>query len=265
MNVWYSFLIAISMYSRIPIPPVDWTKERMRYVFCFFPIIGIACGFGLWLWFSFAEWAGFSAAAAGLVGTAVPVFITGGIHLDGFLDTVDALSSYGDRDKKLEILKDPHTGAFALIGGMAYILCYAGLMIQWAGLVMGEQTDRFSAEASGALGAIFVMERSLSGLSVASFPCARGTGLAASFADSAQKRIVGICLSVWLLFCIAVLKLWAGYTGLLAGAGAGLVFWWYYKMAREKFGGITGDLAGWFLQICELAGLFILTVGIGRV
>ena len=36
----------------------------------------------------------------------VPVAITGGIHLDGYADTSDALSSYGDREKKLEILKD---------------------------------------------------------------------------------------------------------------------------------------------------------------
>ena len=37
----------------------------------------------------------------------IPVWVTGGIHLDGYADTCDALSSYGDREKKLEILKDP--------------------------------------------------------------------------------------------------------------------------------------------------------------
>ena len=58
MNVWYSFLIAFAMYSRVPVPTIDWTKERMRYVFCFFPAIGIVCGFGLWGWFLLAEYAG---------------------------------------------------------------------------------------------------------------------------------------------------------------------------------------------------------------
>ena len=127
MNVWYSFLIAFAMYSRVPVPTIDWTKERMRYVFCFFPAIGILCGFGLWGWLLLAEYAGFSPVSAGLIGTAIPVFITGGIHMDGFLDTADALSSYGNREKKLEILKDPHTGAFAIIVCGVYLLCYAGL------------------------------------------------------------------------------------------------------------------------------------------
>ena len=44
----------------------------------------------------------------------IPVLITGGIHLDGLLDTADALSSYKTKEEKLEILKDSHAGAFAL-------------------------------------------------------------------------------------------------------------------------------------------------------
>ena len=54
----------------------------------------------------------------------IPVWITGGIHLDGYADTCDALSSYGDREKKLEILKDPHCGAFAVIRLCSYFLAY---------------------------------------------------------------------------------------------------------------------------------------------
>ena len=59
-------------------------------------------------------------------GVVLPVLLNGGIHMDGFLDVTDAKSSYGDREKKLEILKDPHTGAFAIIGGCVYFLIYYG-------------------------------------------------------------------------------------------------------------------------------------------
>ena len=52
----------------------------------------------------------------------IPVAATGGIHLDGFADTSDALSSYGDREKKLAILKDPHCGAFAVIRLCGYFV-----------------------------------------------------------------------------------------------------------------------------------------------
>ena len=57
----------------------------------------------------------------------MPVAVTGGIHLDGYADTSDALSSYGDREKKLEILKDSHCGAFAVIRLCSYFVAYFGL------------------------------------------------------------------------------------------------------------------------------------------
>ena len=55
-----------------------------------------------------------------------PVLVTGGIHLDGFLDTADALSSWQPWEKKLEILKDSHAGAFAIIMGCAYFALGTG-------------------------------------------------------------------------------------------------------------------------------------------
>ena len=54
----------------------------------------------------------------------VPVWVTGGIHLDGYADTCDALASYGDTAKKLAILKDPHCGAFAVIRLCSYFAAY---------------------------------------------------------------------------------------------------------------------------------------------
>lgn len=55
------------------------------------------------------------------------MLVTGGIHLDGFLDTQDAMSSYQERERRLEILKDPRAGAFAIISGIVYFLIYLGI------------------------------------------------------------------------------------------------------------------------------------------
>ena len=117
MNIIYGLFIAFSMYSKIPVPRVDWTGKRLRYVMCWFPLVGVVCGLILWLWLSFAWRFSIHPACAGMIGCCIPLWVSGGIHMDGFLDTVDARSSYGDREKKLAILKDPHTGAFAIIGG----------------------------------------------------------------------------------------------------------------------------------------------------
>ena len=115
------FIIAFSMYSKIPMPKLEWTKENMKYAICYFPLVGAVIGLisyvAYWLFTKLQAGDGLRAALL----TVLPLLITGGIHMDGFLDTSDALNSYGDREKKLAILKDPNAGAFAVIKGFIYM------------------------------------------------------------------------------------------------------------------------------------------------
>ena len=78
-----------------------------------------------WIWFLIVNAAGIGAVAASFIGTAIPLLVTGGFHVDGFMDTTDALSSYREKEERLRILKDPHIGAFAVIGVVIYYLLYA--------------------------------------------------------------------------------------------------------------------------------------------
>ena len=109
--------------------------------------------------------------------TALPVLVSGGIHTDGFIDTVDALSSYGDKEKKLEILKDTHTGAFAIIGAVMYYLLFFGFM-----------TEIWDIKATIAVSVGFVLSRSLSGLAIGIFKCAKNSGLLYTFKSAAHKK-----------------------------------------------------------------------------
>lgn len=115
-----SFIIAFAMYSKIPMPRTEWTKDNMKYAMCFFPVIGAVIGAVILLWNYIQGYAGFGNSFYTVVLMMIPVLITGGIHLDGLLDTSDALSSYKPMDQKLEILKDSHAGAFAIIVGICY-------------------------------------------------------------------------------------------------------------------------------------------------
>ena len=96
-----SFKIAFAMFSKIPMPQAEWTKENMKYMFCFFPFIGTAIG-ALTL---AASWAaghlGLSVLFLSVILTVIPVLVTGGIHVDGLLDTADALSSWQERKRRL--------------------------------------------------------------------------------------------------------------------------------------------------------------------
>lgn len=240
-NLWGSFCIAFSMYSRIPMPCLEWTEGRMKYAMCFFPLIGAVIGILQWAIIILCQ--RLELAFLGkLLPVALPILVSGGIHMDGFLDVIDARSSHRDREKKLEILKDPHTGAFAIIGCGVYLILYLG--------AFGE--IRPSGISSYCL--IFFLTRALSGLSIVTFPMAKKSGLAAAFSDKAQKRTTAFVM-IWYLGAGAVIAWIFGGTimAVVMSAASALVFWHYYSMSKREFGGITGDLAGYFLQVCELA------------
>lgn len=97
-NLWNSFKIAFAMFSKIPMPQADWSEENMRYMLCFFPFVGVAVGAVTLV----AEWIcryiGMSNGFTAAVLVLVPVLVTGGIHVDGLLDTSDALSSWRERE-----------------------------------------------------------------------------------------------------------------------------------------------------------------------
>ena len=114
MSVIKSLILAFSMYSRIPVPHV-WIEEKdMKYTFGFFPLVGVVIGALFSGWLIFARKFCIGTITSMCVSGVFLLLITGGIHIDGYMDTMDAVHSYGDREKKLEILKDSHIGAFAV-------------------------------------------------------------------------------------------------------------------------------------------------------
>ena len=235
MIVLQTIAVAFAMFSAIPVPQFDWNEKNMRYAMCAFPLIGVVIG-AAWCVCGALPLPGLAKAAGFAL---IPVWITGGIHLDGYADTCDALSSYGDRTKKLEILKDPHCGAFAVIRLCSYFLATFALCT----------CVRFTPRAGALWTLALVLERALSGYAVAAFPMAKNTGLAHTFACAADRTAVRNVLTVLaVLLCGALLALGGG----ALAAVAIFLFLWYHHVAVQQLGGITGDLAGWFLQKTEL-------------
>ena len=235
MIVLQTMAVAFAMFSALPVPQFTWNSKNMRYALCAFPLIGGVIG-ALWSLCGALPLPDMIRAGGFCL---IPVLVTGGIHLDGYADTSDALSSYGDREKKLEILKDPHCGAFAVIRLCSYFLAYFALC------TAVQFTPRIGLCWTLAL----VLERALSGLAIASFPLARNTGLAHTFASAADRKAVCSVLLVLAGLLCAALVLLGGGALVLAAL---LVFWRYRVVSDRQFGGITGDLAGWFLQKAEL-------------
>lgn len=250
-RLFNSFKIACSMYSRIPVPDSEWTEENMSYAMCFFPLIGGVIGvifFGAYQLRLCAEEAGifFSGMFWTILFVLIPLLVTGGIHMDGFFDTRDALSSYQSKERRLEILKDPHAGAFAIISCGIYLLSYVG--------IYSSLTER----SVSVIALSFILSRAFSGLSVVTFPQARksGEGTVATFSENATDKVTKVVLILYLVVVGAAMAAIGQFLGAAAIVTALLVYGYYHRMALTKFGGITGDLAGYFLQLCEILMAF---------
>ena len=192
--ILHTIAVAFSMFSAVPAPHLEWTPENMRWMLAALPLVGALCGLACWGWAALCAFLALPAVLRGAGLCLLPVLLTGGVHLDGYADTCDALASHASPQRRQEILKDPHLGAFAAIRLCCYFLASFAL---WTALPRYE---------SPAFLLSFCLSRALSGLAIAAFPLARNSG----------------------------------------------VFLFYRSMARNAFGGISGDLAGWFLQTAEL-------------
>ncbi len=246
MGIIKSFFIAFSIYSKIPVPQFEWKEEDMKYMLCFFPWIGAVIGGCVYLWSILCGQLGIGDLCYILIGAAIPVFLTGGFHVDGFMDTMDAFHSYQTRERKLEILKDSHIGAFAVIMLMAYGLLYLG--------AFSEIKDR---KLLGIVCGGFFFARCLSGISVVSFPSARKEGMLHFFASSSQEKIVKAALYLQSALCILFMLLQSVLEGSIVVVTALGAFIYYYCRSKKELGGITGDTAGYFVLLCEESMLVV--------
>ena len=122
MSFIKSFFICLSMYTTIPVPQIIWEEKNMKYIFYNLPLIGIMLGLIEYLLYLLSIYLGFSSVLYAALSVAVIVLLTGGIHLDGYADTIDALFCHGDIEKRRQVLSDAHTGAYAVIYTILYFL-----------------------------------------------------------------------------------------------------------------------------------------------
>ena len=247
-SITSGFLVAFSLYSAIPVPQVQWEKRTMRWALCFLPLVGLVIGGLEWLWYQFC--AAYGAAALLYAGGAalLPLVVSGGIHLDGLCDTCDALCSFGDRQKRLDILKDSHVGAFGPLWLMAFLLAEAACFAQVY------QTPQYLPLA--VLG--FAAARAAGGCKIVTMPCAKDSGLAHLFAENSDKKAVAVALALQAVAYPVLAGVWlyaapAGIAVVRTALLLGLI--WYAlhdRLCKRIFGGVTGDLTGFFISTGEL-------------
>jgi adenosylcobinamide-GDP ribazoletransferase len=103
---------AFAYFTIFPVTDRDGAAP-VAAAFSYLPAIGIIVGgvaglgaYGLAL----IGWTPFAITAA----FALPVVLTGALHVDGFLDSCDALFACVEREQRLRIMKEPTHGTFAI-------------------------------------------------------------------------------------------------------------------------------------------------------
>lgn len=255
MKIIKSIIISFSLYSKIPMPIFEWDEENMKHAISFLPFVGAVIGGLSYLLLYVGVRLSLPVMVMTLLLTALPLIVTGGFHVDGFMDVQDALHSYQPKEKKLEIMKDPHIGAFAVISVGTLLLIWLAALYLLLGSVMVKED--FSLVYIYM--ASYFLIRALCGITSIVFRNAKKDGMLNMETGKSSSGDV-IFLSIQAVLAIAFMV----YQNLLAGvvcAAAGCLFClWYKKLCDKQFGGVSGDTAGFFVVMGEAFLLIVLAI-----
>ncbi len=196
--------------------------------------------------------------------------LTRALHLDGFMDSCDALFGGFDRERRLAILRDPHVGAFAVIGVVCLLMAKAAAI---AALPQVGPIPPVSLDRPDKLPMLLLfpcLSRWAMLLTMELYPYARRNGLGTAFfheskdasgsdsgANSDGKRRIRWHLILGFGFTLVVSVALAGVTGLMMLAAACAVAWGVGAWATRLLGGVTGDIYGAVNEIAEVAVLLL--------
>jgi adenosylcobinamide-GDP ribazoletransferase len=239
-----NFLQALSFLTILPVghPSLSEEKELARSM-AFFPLAGLVIGLILALGYYLFSFL-FSEALVLWLTIGLLAFLTRGLHLDGFADTMDGVGSGGPREKILEVMRDSRIGAFGVIGLI--------LLIGAKYLTLGQIP---TPSVPYALILMAVVSRNAMVLVCYRSPYARsGEGLAKPFVENLDAREVFISSALTLGIAFLII----GVKGIAVFLGIGLFSLGYRLFFLKKLRGVTGDVLGAVNELVELLCLLLL-------
>lgn len=227
--MWDDIRAAFSFLTILPLGFAEGRKPGWSVAW--YPLVGILIGL---LLVAIHTLSPFDTPLTAFVMLLAWVVITGGLHLDGFADSCDGLLATVSADRRLDIMKDPRTGSWAVIG---LVLLLLG---KWIFLQSASLTYILLAPVLG---------RWVMSIAVLTIPYARKQGLGSHFRDGAGWREIIIATGIALI-AIWWLNAWVLAFGIVIVAIL-LIRWAMTRLG----GGITGDVYGALCEICELVCL----------
>lgn len=241
--MWKEFRVAVSFLTTLPLQyKGEWDEKTFSRASIFYPIVGVIVGLitgAVMYVLAITEY--FHIAAFG--GLVISIVLSGGLHLDGFMDMCDGLLASRGPERALEIMKDSRVGSFSVIG--VFLLLMAKFLLYDTLITSG--------------GYIFVI---VAGLTFSRFilicclllyPCARETGLGVTTKKYVSKKALALGVVV-----MAIIALLSRDVALIVAFVLALALILAIAQAISKFlGGITGDIMGAMGEMGEAAFLFV--------
>jgi adenosylcobinamide-GDP ribazoletransferase len=247
--IWHGLLLSLQFLTAIPIQKeVSWEQGTARWSVRCFPIVGLLIGGMLAGWYLFfSSLTPVSPLFLSLSLLFLSIFLSGGLHADGWMDVSDAFFSYRDVERRQEIMKDSRVGAFAVLS-IVFLLAFRFLFM-------------YETIQSHVSIAVFVMipmlSRGFMALLLVYGRLAKPTGMAAAFREHVLKRdAYFVMAALFASMSVAVSHLFLEMT--LLTMGAFLCFFWARSFYEKQFGGITGDTLGAFVEGVETCLWFII-------
>lgn len=244
-----------TFFTRLPFnvsgPPRFRLAERLPTL----PVLGLAIGLAAGIDLAIAHWLGAGPILAAFVGLLTALVISGALHEDGLADTADALGPAGASvERRLEILRDSRIGAF---GALALIFS-VGLRVA----ALSQLAARDVGIALLSLVAAHVLSRAVIAWPMGALAPARSDGLGAATGQPATHD-VGITLAIGGGIALLMLLGVSPMAAVLAPIAVFAIAWGVVKLARECFGGYTGDVLGATQQLAEIAALAVVAMCVG--
>lgn len=232
------FLIALQFLTRFPVRITSEYKENsVAHSLNYYPLVGLIIGLLLaGLASLFSDIPTFLSAALLLT---IWVLITGGLHIDGLADSMDAwVGGLGDRDRTLAIMKDPYCGPAGVMGIVLLLL------LKFAALHAILQSGHLIILVLSPL-----LGRTMLLLLFVTTPYVRSNGLGMAIAEHLPRKLI---ILVFVLTLVLVFFL-VGINSLWLIASMLLVFILLRIMMMHRLGGMTGDVAGALVEVTETA------------
>ena len=121
------FISILQFMTRIPINIDTGFDEEFHKTITYFPLVGLVLGVLIYI-IGLVSGIFFDSFITSIIVTLALVILTGGLHIDGLGDTFDAIYSYRDKERMLEIMKDSRLGTNSLLAIMFLILLKIGFI-----------------------------------------------------------------------------------------------------------------------------------------